>query len=233
MAKSVSKKSLDLGASFSELGNQFNNLDPKDPSLWPVAPKFLLCFLITAIVTVGLWFGLLVDYKVELESEQAKEVVLRNDFQEKLIKAVSLEALKKQREQIQLFVIQLEKQLPSKSEMAALLSDVNQAGLGRSLQFELFKPGPIVMTEYYAEQPISLKVTGKYHDIGAFASDVAHLSRIVTLNDISIAPADKVGSVLVMEATAKTFRYLDPEEIELQKQAQQSKTANNQAGGAR
>jgi type IV pilus assembly protein PilO len=233
MAKSPSKKSLDLGASIASLGSQFSNLDFKDPSLWPAAPKFLLCLLITAAVTAGLWFALLVDYKTELETEQSKEVALRDDYQKKLIKAVSLEALKKQREQVQLFVIQLEKQLPSKSEMAALLSDVNQAGLGRSLQFELFKPGPVVMTEYYAEQPIALKVSGKYHDIGAFASDVAHLSRIVTLNNISISPAGKDSTGLVMEATAKTFRYLDPDEIESQKQAQQKNAPKNRAGGAK
>ena len=118
-------------------------------------------------------------------------------------------------------MIQLEKQLPSKAEMAALLSDINQAGLGRSLQFDLFRPGQVVVREYYAELPIQIKVTGKYHDMGYFASDIAHLSRIVTLNNISIAPQgkDKDSSVLTMEATARTFRYLDPEEIQAQKQA--------------
>jgi type IV pilus assembly protein PilO len=103
--------------------------------------------------------------------------------------------------------------------MAALLSDINQAGLGRSLQFDLFRPGQIVVRDYYAELPIAVRVTGKYHDIGSFASDVAHLSRIVTLNNISIAPGGKESGTLSMDATARTFRYLDPEEIQAQKNA--------------
>ncbi|MNV51622.1 Pilus assembly protein, PilO [compost metagenome] len=134
-----------------------------------------------------------------------------------MVKAVSLDALKKQREQIQQYVIQLEKQLPSKAEMAALLSDINQSGLGRSLQFDLFRPGQVVAKDYYAELPISIRVTGRYHDIGAFASDVAHLSRIVTLNNITITPGAR--ETLTMDATARTFRYLDPEEIQAQKKA--------------
>ena len=134
-------------------------------------------------------------------------------------KAVNLEALKKQREQVQQYVTQLEKQLPSKAEMAALLSDVNQAGLGRSLQFELFRPGQVVVKDYYAELPIAVRVTGKYHDMGAFASDVANLSRIVTLNNLSISPVNATSQdgLLSMEVTARTFRYLDAEEIAAQK----------------
>ena len=150
-------------------------------------------------------------------------MALRTDYQAKVQRAVSLEALKKQRAQVLQYVTVLEKQLPSKAEMDALLSDINQAGLGRSLQFELFRPGQVVVKEYYAELPIALKMSGRYHDMGAFAADVANLSRIVTLNNIAIAPAtdkDKAASgALVMEATAKTFRYLDPEEIAAQRNA--------------
>ncbi|MEG0676093.1 MAG: type 4a pilus biogenesis protein PilO, partial [Comamonas sp.] len=140
-------------------------------------------------------------------------------------KAVSLDALKKQREQVEQYVTQLEKQLPSKAEMAALLSDINQAGLGRSLEFEMFRPGAMVTKEYYAELPISLKVVGRYHDIGSFASDIAFLSRIVTLNNLSIAPAspDKGSDILVMDATARTFRYLDSEEVKAQRDASKGK----------
>lgn len=196
---------------------QFKNLDTKDPSLWPVLPKILLCVFIAGAVTAATWFAVLQDYQVELEGERSKEVALRTDYQKKLVKAVSLDALKKQREQIQQYVIQLEKQLPSKAEMAALLSDINQAGLGRSLQFELFKPGQVVAKDYYAELPISIRVTGKYHDIGAFASDIANLSRIVTLNNMAIVPGGRDS--LTMDATARTFRYLDPEEIQAQKKA--------------
>lgn len=219
MAKKIKSPSIDMAALQQQLQRQFSNLDPKDPSLWPVVPRVLLCLLIAAGVAVALWFAKLTDYEAELESERAKEVVLREDYQKKLVKAVSLDALKKQREQIQQYVVQLEKQLPSKAEMAALLSDINQAGLGRSLQFELFRPGQVVVREYYAELPIAVRVTGKYHDIGAFASDIAHLSRIVTLNNIALAPAAKDPGTLSLDATARTFRYLDPDEIEAQRKA--------------
>lgn len=214
-------KKKESSVSFSDriqvVQRQFNNLDPKDPSLWPVLPKTLLCLFIAAAVAAIAWFAFLQDYEAQLNEERNKEVALRTDYQAKLVKAVSLDALKKQREQIQQYVIQLEKQLPSKAEMAALLSDINQSGLGRSLQFDLFRPGQVVAKDYYAELPISIKVTGRYHDIGAFASDIAHLSRIVTLSNITIAPGAR--DALTMDATARTFRYLDPEEIQAQKKA--------------
>lgn len=218
MAKK-SKNQIDFVALQDSLSRQFRNLDPKDPSLWPVLPKTLLCIFIAVGVAAGLWFAKISEFEDELNAEVAKEQTLRKDYETKLIKAVSLEALKRQREQVQQYVIQLEKQLPSKAEMAALLSDINQAGLGRSLQFDLFRPGQVVVKEYYAELPIQIKVTGRYHDMGFFASDIAHLSRIVTLNNISISPQGKDSSNLTMEATARTFRYLDPEEIQAQKQA--------------
>lgn len=204
----------------ADLRKQFTNLHPNDPSQWPIVPRTLLCVAIAIGVAVVLWFVLLSDYRDELRAAQDQEATLRQDYQTKLAKAVSLDALKQQREQVQQYVIQLEKQLPSKAEMAALLSDINQAGLGRSLQFELFRPGQMVVRDYYAELPIAVKVTGSYHDIGAFASDIAHLSRIVTLNNIAIAPVAKDGNgALTMDATARTFRYLDAEEIETQKRA--------------
>jgi type IV pilus assembly protein PilO len=211
------EKSISFAEQMEVVQRQFKNLDTKDPSLWPVFPKALLCLFIAGAVATVSWFAFLKDYEVELEVERNKEVALRADYQKKLVKAVSLDALKKQREQIQQYVIQLEKQLPSKAEMAALLSDINQAGLGRSLQFELFRPGQVVAKDYYAELPISIRVTGKYHDIGAFASDIAHLSRIVTLNNMVITPGARDN--LIMDATARTFRYLDPEEIQAQKKA--------------
>lgn len=216
-----STKQIDFAALQDSLTRQFSNLDTKDPSLWPPLPRALLCVLIAVGVAVALWFGKINEYEEELNAEVAKELTLRKDYEAKLVKAVSLEALKRQREQVQQYVIQLEKQLPSKAEMAALLSDINQAGLGRSLQFDMFRPGQVIVREYYAELPIQIKVTGKYHDMGSFASDIAHLSRIVTLNNIAIAPQgrDKEASILTMEATARTFRYLDPEEINAQKQA--------------
>ena len=217
------KKSLniDFSALQEKIQRQFRNLDPNDPSVWPALPKALLYAAVAIAVAALLWFVVLKDYEAELEQERATEVTLREDYQKKLIKAVSLDGLKKQREQVEQYVTQLEKQLPSKAEMAALLSDINQAGLGRSLQFDVFRPGAMVAKEYYAELPITLKVTGRYHDIGAFTADIANLSRIVTLNNLSIAPStdkDKSGS-LSLEATAKTYRYLDPDEIAAQRAA--------------
>ena len=218
----VTKKNprFDFAAWLQNVQRQFNNLDPKDPSVWPLVPRLGLYALIIAFVVGGLWYAVLSDFKTELEAEQAKELTLRQDYQYKLGKAVNLDELKKQREQAQIFVAQLEKQLPGKAEMSALLSDINQAGLGRSLQFELFRPGQVVVRQYYAELPIAMRVTGNYHDIGDFTSDIAHLSRIVTLDNMTIAPppAGKDGGagILTMDVTARTFRYLDAEEIAAQ-----------------
>ena len=195
-----------------DLQAQFENLDPKDPSLWPLLPRSLLCGAITLLTAGAAWYFYLSGFEEDLERERATEVTLRADYEKKLLKAVSLDGLKKQREQVQQYVIQLEKQLPSKSEMAALLSDINQAGLGRSLQFELFKPGSEVVKDYYAELPISVKISGGFHDMGMFVSDIAHLPRIVTLNNLSIAPKASDGA-LTLEATARTYRYLDAEEV--------------------
>ena len=199
------------------LRSQFEGLNPNDPSSWPVFPRFVLCFALMAGIVTALWFSWLNTSDAELDVERAKEVALRNEFKGKLAQAVNLEALRKQREQVQQYVFQLEKQLPSKSEMDALLSDINQAGLGRSLRFELFRPGSVSAKEYYAELPIAVRVSGRYHDVGSFASDIANLSRIVTLNNLSITPGS--GGTLQMEATAKTFRYLDAEEVAAQRKA--------------
>jgi len=168
-------------------------------------------------VLVALWFVWLTNSNDELEAERAKEVTLKADYQKKVAQAANLDLLKKQREQVQQYVTLLEKQLPSKAEMDALLSDINQAGLGRSLQFELFRPGQVSVKDYYAELPIAVRVTGRYHDMGAFAADVANLSRIVTLNNLSVTP-QKDGA-LTLDATARTFRYLDDEEQAAQKRA--------------
>jgi len=212
----TSLKGLDFGALSEQVASQFRGLNPNDPSSWPIVPKAALCTLVAAAIVVALWFVWLTGSAEELEAEQKKEESLKIDFQKKLAQAVNLDALRKQREQVQQYVTQLEKQLPSKAEMDALLSDINQAGLGRSLTFEHFRPGQVSVKEYYAELPISLKVSGRYHDIGAFASDVAHLSRIVTLNNLDIS---QNKDLLVMESTAKTFRYLDSEEVSAQRKA--------------
>jgi len=216
MAKSININ-VDFKERFESVARQFRNLDGKDPSSWPAVPRFAVFFALAAACVVALWFAWLVDVKDELVQEQATELKLREEYKVKLAKAVNLEALKQQREQVQQYVTQLEKQLPSKAEMDALLSDINQAGLGRSLQFELFRPGQVVVNDYYAELPIELRVTGRYHDMGSFASDISNLSRIVTLNNLAITTA-KEGA-LTMNVTAKTFRYLDTNEINAQRKA--------------
>lgn len=208
---------LDFAALQEKLAAQFRGLDPKDPSMWPALPRYCAFAGTVIVVVVGLWFGFISNSETELDAERATELKLREDYKSKLTKAVNLDVLKKQREQVLQYVTQLEKQLPSKAEMDALLSDINQAGLGRSLQFELFRPGQVIVRDYYAELPITLRVTGKYHDIGAFASDVANLSRIVTLNNVAVTP--RADGSLTMDATAKTFRYLDAAEVAAQRKA--------------
>ena len=214
MAK-IPKFEFDFAGLQDSLKSQFVGLNPNDPPSLPALPRYLLCLAVTAVVIAGLWFVWLNASDDELVAERATEVKLREDFTKKLGQAASLDALKKQREQVQQYVTQIEKQLPSKAEMDALLSDINQAGLGRSLQFELFRPGQVSVKEYYAELPIAVRVTGRYHDIGAFAGDIANLSRIVTLNNLTLTPA-KDGT-LTMDTTAKTFRYLDNDEVALQR----------------
>lgn len=200
------------------ISQQFRQTQGRDPWLWPIVPRSLLFVFIAALVAVLLWFLWLSNYKEELVAEQAKEQTLRAEFKTNYNKAVNLEALRRQREQAIQYVNLLEKQLPSKAEMAALLSDINLAGIGRGLQFDLFKPGTTQVRDYYAELPIEIKVTGSFDAIGEFVSDIAHLPRIVTLGNMKIENAAKSNSgaaasdLLVMNAVAKTYRYLDAEE---------------------
>jgi type IV pilus assembly protein PilO len=222
MAKSP-KINVDLKSIQDKIKSQFSGLDPNDPSQWPSLPRNALFLVVCFAVIAGLWFAWLKSVDEELLAAQAQEQQLREDYRKKLVQAVNLDALKKQLEQVQQYVSQLEKQLPSKAEMDALLSDINQAGLGRSLQFELFRPGQVSVKEYYAELPITVKVTGGYHDIGLFAADIANLSRIVTLNNLAITPVKDRDGFLTLDCTAKTFRYLDQEEIASQQKASMAK----------
>lgn len=222
MAKSP-KINVDLKSIQEKIKSQFSGLDPNDPSQWPSLPRNALFLVVCFAVIAGLWFAWLKSVDEELLAAQAQEQQLREDYRKKLVQAVNLDALKKQLEQVQQYVSQLEKQLPSKAEMDALLSDINQAGLGRSLQFELFRPGQVSVKEYYAELPITVKVTGGYHDIGLFAADIANLSRIVTLNNLAITPVKDRDGFLTLDCTAKTFRYLDQEEIASQQKASMAK----------
>ena len=222
MAKKI-PTSIDFQELQEKIVGQFSNLDPKDPSAWPEVPRYSLFVVSMLAVILVLWVFWISGSQSTLSQEFEQEATLRADYKTKLGKAVNLDILKKQREQVQQYVTQLEKQLPSKAEMDALLTDINQAGLGRNLQFELFRPGQVEVKEYYAELPIVIRVSGRYHDIGAFASDVAFLSRIVTLNNITIVP--KNDGALTMDATAKTFRYLDKDEVSAQRKATGGKGA--------
>jgi len=200
---------------FAEIFNQFKGLDTRNPASWPLHPQLLLyAAIVVGVIAVG-WIFVLSSASDALQSAASKEEDLKKTYVDKYSQAVNLQTLEEQRKQVQRYVTQLEKQLPNKAEMDSLLSDINQAGLGRGLQFELFKPGAIVAKQYYAELPIEVKVTGRYHDIGQFASDIASLSRIVTLNNMALSPT-KDGS-LSLNTTIKTFRYLDPDEAKNKK----------------
>jgi len=196
--------------------DDLNNLDLKTLADWPLATKLVaLAVLCVAIVTAGWWF----DWRGNMEAldvTRQKETELRAVFTTKKNQAVNLEAYKKQLVDIEQAFGALLKQLPNKQEMDALITDVNQAGLGRGLQFDLFKPAPETVSEFYAETPISVRVTGGYHDIAAFVSDVSKLSRIVTLHDINMSPAK--DGVMNMDAVVRTYRYLDDEESISRKQ---------------
>lgn len=206
--------------------NDLKRLDPKKIGSWPILPKLGVLFITLAlIVLASYWF----DWQHQIEGinqEKVKEEGLRKTFLTKKSEAINLPAYQKQLDDIEKQFGALLKQLPGRAEMDALLTDINQAGLGRGLQFELFKPAAQeTRRDFYAELPISIKVTGSYHDIGAFASDIGKLSRIVTLENIALASAGKGGG-LALEAMAKTFRYLDDEEL-----AQQRRAAAAKKGG--
>ncbi|HUX31282.1 MAG TPA: type 4a pilus biogenesis protein PilO [Thiobacillus sp.] len=196
--------------------DDFNKLDLKTLADWPLPTKLVaLALLSVALVVAGWWF----DWRGGMETLDAarqKETELRSVFTTKKNQAINLEAYTKQLADIEQAFGALLKQLPNKQEMDALITDVNQAGLGRGLQFDLFKPDAETVSEFYAETPIRVKVTGGYHDVAAFVSDVSKLSRIVTLQNIAMEPAK--DGVLNMDAIVKTYRYLDDEEVIARKQ---------------
>jgi type IV pilus assembly protein PilO len=218
MATQTKTPSFDFAAWFEQVASQFRGLDYKQPGQWALLPKVTSWLLLGALMVGLVWVLLLSDKTDELEAERKKEPGLKQDYRGKLAQAVNLPELRKQKQQVEEYVTQLEKQLPGKAEMDALLTDINQAGIGRGLQFELFRPGAVAVRDYYAELPITLRVSGRYHDIGAFAADVANLSRIVTLHDLSITGVQREGGgSLSMDAVARTYRYLDSSEVAAQK----------------
>jgi type IV pilus assembly protein PilO len=218
MATQTKTPSFDFAAWFEQIASQFRGLDYKQPGQWALLPKVTSWLLLGALMVGLVWVLLLSDKTDELEAERKKEPGLKQDYRGKLAQAVNLPELRKQKQQVEEYVTQLEKQLPGKAEMDALLTDINQAGIGRGLQFELFRPGAVAVRDYYAELPITIRVSGRYHDIGAFAADVANLSRIVTLHDLSITGVQREGGGnLSMDAVARTYRYLDSSEVAAQK----------------
>lgn len=213
---------------FRALAEDFRSLDPKDIGTWPLLPRVtVLLGVFVALLAAGWWF----DWKLQLEDLEGKrqqEAKLKSEYLDKKRQAVNLKEHRKQLAEIDKAFGTLLKQLPNKAEMEALLIDINQAGLGRGLQFELFKPGRETVKDFYAELPITLKIAGNYHDLGAFSADVAKLSRIVSLTNVAVAP-DKGGQIK-MDATAMTYRYLDEEELAAQRKA---KSAQAKKKGAR
>ena len=201
-----------MAFNFKQLAEEFQRTNWKDPGTWHAAPKILVLLAILAGIPLGGYFAINQGQLEELDLGQQKEVKLKDDYVNKKKQAINLDLHRQQLREIDTQFGALLKQLPNKSQMDALLVDINQAGLGRGLQFELFRPAASeTRRDFYAELPITVKVTGNYHDMGAFASDVGQLSRIVTLNDVSIS-AGNDGN-LTMDAVARTFRYLDDDEV--------------------
>jgi type IV pilus assembly protein PilO len=210
---------------FKAFSEQFQGLDPQDIARWPSAPKLLVLLFLLLILLAAGWFLYLDGKLTELDNIRNEEAKYKKDYSDRLRKAVHLDALKKQKVEVGEFVNQMERQLPSKAEMDQLLSEINRAGLSRGLQFDLFRPGAVRIDNFYAELPIAVKVTGTYHKIAGFAADLSALPRIVTLNNMIITPLLGSGvapGMMTYEATAKTFRYLDPEEVAAQKKSAQA-----------
>ena len=207
--------------------DELRRLDPKKIGSWPVLPKLLVLLLVLLVIIGAAYYFVWADQLAQIETERAKTEQLKSTFVDKKKIAVNLPAYRKQLDDIEKQFGALLKQLPGKSEMDALLTDINQAGLGRGLQFELFKPAASETTkDFYAELPITIRVTGNYHDIGAFAGDIGKLSRIVTLNDISVGSAK---DNLFMDATAMTYRYLDEAEVAEKRRAAAAASAKKGA----
>jgi type IV pilus assembly protein PilO len=206
---------------------QFKDLNPNQPGQWPILPRLAIWSLLAVIVVVAGWFVWLSDESDALQAARDKEPQLKSEYRTKLAQAINLDALKHQKVEVEGYVTQLEKQLPGRAEMDALLSEINAAGGGSGLVMEQFVPGSTETKDYYAELPIAIRVTGKFHDIGNFAADVAALSRIVTLHNLAISPTpgQNTGNTLTMEATARTYRYLDPAEVAEVKKSQQGQGA--------
>jgi len=219
-AKAISLPKTMPKIDFQAVIDDFRFMNPNDPGAWPLIPKFTVLFGVLIVLLLAGWWFFWSDQLAELETKQREEDTLKQQYLDKKRQAVNLDLYTQQLAEIDRSFGALLKQLPNKSEIEALLIEVNQAGLGRGLQFELFRPGAEQIKDFYAELPIAVKINGAYHDFGAFAADIAKLPRIVTLNNIAIASAKDSG-LLSLDATTKTFRYLDEEEVAKQKKPAQ------------
>jgi len=213
---------------WQELGNnaasQFKNLDPSNPGLWPILPKVGVWLAAAAAALAAIWFFVITPEQETIATLQKDEEELKKNFIKKTKESISLDALKKQKLQVEAYVSQLENQLPGRAEIAKLLSDVNQAGVSQGLQFELFKPSPEVVQSYYAERSVNIAVTGKFHDIGEFSAGIAKLPRIVSLTNMALT-LDPARDQLRMEAVVHTYRYLDDSEAAEAKKKEADKKA--------
>ncbi|MFZ5583834.1 MAG: type 4a pilus biogenesis protein PilO [Pseudomonadota bacterium] len=198
---------------FKKIAEEFQSLNPNDVGAWPVIPRVTVLFALFVGILVGGWFLFWSEQLETLDGRRQEETKLKDEFVNKKQQAINLDLYKQQLNEIDRSFGALLKQLPNKAEVEALLVEINQAGLGRGLSFELFRPGGEVVRDFYAELPVTVRLTGSYHDFGAFASDIGKLPRIVTLNNIVIAPPAGKDGTLVLDATVKTFRYLDEEEL--------------------
>ncbi|MDR1164208.1 MAG: type 4a pilus biogenesis protein PilO [Candidatus Accumulibacter sp.] len=207
--------------SLESIRDDFRNLDPKDIGAWPAVPRFGVLVVLFVVVLVLGWFLFLSEHLNNLEVQRMEETKLREQYVTNKTQAVNLDLYMQQLTEMDRTFGVLLKQLPSKSEIESLLIEINQSGMGRGLQFDLFKPANENVKDFYAELPIALRVTGSYHDFGAFAEDIGKLSRIVTLGNIAINQVQQKEGVLVMEAVTKTYRYLDDAEIAAKRRAAQ------------
>lgn len=213
---------------FQQLVEDFKTLDPKDPGVWPTAPKVVILAMLFAGLLAMAWFLGWSGQMDELNAARQREAQLKDDWLGKKRQAVNLEEYRRQLAEIDRSFGDLLKQLPNKAEMDGMIVDISQSALTRGLKQELFKPGAETKQEFYAQLPITLTLTGKYDELGMFVADVAKLPRIVTLNNVKLKPKDKTGSTLIMDATAMTYRYLDDSELAAQKK---QKNAAKKAGG--
>lgn len=224
-----------------ELAAQFRGLDPRDPGQWPAAPRLAAWAAALVLAVTAGWVFLLADAVEALDAARARELALKDTYRAKLAQAVQIDGLRQQKQAVQERVDRLEQQLPDQAEMDALLSGINQAGLARALSFELFKPGPVQLRDYHAEMPITIRVTGRYHELGAFAADLARLPRIVSIQDIQMSLLPETPSrsdsrsrppvhLLSMEATARTYRTLSAAELAEQQRARAAAEARAKGG---